>query len=131
MNITATINDYKSGSELGKVILSEEILEKYNETAQQPEGIIKAGDILTEAQMIFLGLVEEATIWVERNEEMEDRQHFRVKNDFGIWMVEGRDNNGMWVAVDPGATYDNQKNAEEAAEAWAENREGEFIGVIE
>lgn len=56
---------------------------------------------------------------------------FRVKNNFGEWVVEGTDNNGQWISVDPGATYIDQSEAEEAAEAWAKNRDGEFIGMME
>lgn len=56
---------------------------------------------------------------------------FRVINDFGEWDVQGTDNNGVWVSVEPGATYATQDEAEAAAEEWAANRGGDFIGVVE
>lgn len=56
---------------------------------------------------------------------------FRVTdNRDGTWSVEGTDNNGVWVDADPGATYESQDEAEKAAEAWADSRGGEFIGVL-
>lgn len=56
---------------------------------------------------------------------------FRVIARFGAWKVQGTDNNGVWVNVDEGAEYADQNEAEAAAEEWATNRGGEFIGVIE
>ncbi len=55
---------------------------------------------------------------------------FRVICDFGEWRVQGTDNNGVWQSAEPGATYADQDEAEAAAEAWAENRGGKFIGVF-
>lgn len=48
-------------------------------------------------------------------------------NGDGTWSVLGTDNNGVWVDVDPGATYHSEDEAEEAAAAWAENRGGVVI----
>ena len=57
---------------------------------------------------------------------------FRViKKGNGDWEVQGTDNNNVWVSADPGATYETQEAAEEAAEAWAENRGGELVVVID
>jgi hypothetical protein len=56
----------------------------------------------------------------------------RVKNSFGEWLVQFQDDtNNPWESVDYGASYESQEDAEEAAQAWAENRGYEFIGVVE
>ena len=44
--------------------------------------------------------------------------------------VEGTDNNGAWVDVDPGDTYATIAEAERAAELWAQSRGGEYIGLV-
>lgn len=56
---------------------------------------------------------------------------FRVICDFGDWKVQGTDDNSVWQNVDEGATYADQDEAETAAEEWASNRGGEYLGVIE
>lgn len=60
-----------------------------------------------------------------------EQNQFRVICDLGEWKVQGTDNNGVWQNCDPGATYEDEDEAESAAEEWAANRGGEYIGVIE
>ena len=49
--------------------------------------------------------------------------------DFGVWDVRAKDANGVWQSIDPGASYADQEEAEAAAEEWAANRGGVFVGV--
>lgn len=43
--------------------------------------------------------------------------------------VEGTDSNGNWVDADPGDRFYTIAEAERAAELWAANRGGQYIGL--
>ena len=65
------------------------------------------------------------------NTETGPANSFRAICRFGEWKVQGTDNNGVWVNVDDGAEYEDQAEAEAAAEEWVCNQSGDFIGVID
>jgi len=60
-----SVNDYKTGRLLGTVELSAERLDRYEAAAQQPQGIISAGDVLSAGEMSRLNIEATQTIWLD------------------------------------------------------------------
>ena len=50
--------------------------------------------------------------------ETGEQGQFRIAGDAGEWFIEGTDNNGVWVAAEPGVEFEALELAEEALEAW-------------
>lgn len=62
---TMNVNDYKTGNSLGTVELTSEQIANYEANAQQPQGIIRAGDVLSAADLSRLGITASQTIWLD------------------------------------------------------------------
>lgn len=62
---TMKVNDYKTGEILGKIELSDEQVAKYEANAQQPQGIIRAGDVMSAADLDRLNVKADQTIWLD------------------------------------------------------------------
>lgn len=88
----------------------------------------------------FMRLLAASTDWGDcRAEEFAERCQqwasanpeplFRVVDDGDRYRVEGTDNNGAWVDADPGDRFDAITEAEDAAESWARQRGGKYIGL--
>lgn len=62
---TMTVSDYATGAILGRVELTAERVAAYGAAAQQPQGIVRAGAVLSPAELAQLGLTSSQTVWLE------------------------------------------------------------------
>ena len=50
--------------------------------------------------------------------ETGEQGQFRIAGESGEWFIEATDNNGVWIAAEPGVKYDTEDEAAEALEGW-------------
>lgn len=62
---TVRVYDYQEGTHLGRAEITRDAIEKYLESAQWPQGIIAAGDVLSGGDRDRLGITSGQTIWLE------------------------------------------------------------------
>ncbi len=66
-NVTCDIRDYQSGELIGEAAVRETTFDRYEqqEIAQWPEGTIRAGDLLSEAEMERLNIGPDRIVWID------------------------------------------------------------------
>ena len=64
---TATIRDYTPGREIGEAQVASATLEAYQaeEIGQWPGGIVRADELLSDAEIDRLGIESSDTVWIE------------------------------------------------------------------
>lgn len=64
---TATIRDYTTGREIGEAQVEDATMESYEEQeiGQWPEGIVRADELLSDAEIDRLGIEPSDTVWIE------------------------------------------------------------------